>query len=145
MPISAVSLDGRFLGVAGFKTPDGAFVGGGLREMAKTYGWLGGIARAFLIGILERDCVDGTLLMDGIFLRPEARRLGLGSALLDAIERRAVAEGLRHVRLDVIDKNLRARALYARRGFEATSNVSLGALEPIFGFRSATAMIKTVG
>jgi ribosomal protein S18 acetylase RimI-like enzyme len=143
--ISAVSRDNRFLGVAGFKTSRGAFVGGGLREMADAYGWLSGIARSFLIGLLERQCAPGTLLMDGIFVRGEARGLGVGSALLDAIERHAAGSGLKQVRLDVIDENPRARALYARRGFEATSTVSLGMLKPLFGFQSATTMIKAIG
>lgn len=143
--ISAVAKDGTFLGIAGFKTPDGAFVGGKLEEMAKVYGWLGGAGRGLLTGILERKCEPGTLLMDGIFVRPEARSLGVGSALLDAIERHAVKKGLKHVRLDVIDENPRARELYQRRGFEAGSCRSIGALKPIFGFRSATTMIKAVG
>ncbi|AOF91865.1 GNAT family N-acetyltransferase [Sinorhizobium sp. RAC02] len=143
--ISAVSRDNRFLGVVGFKTPQGAFVGGGLREMARVYGWLSGIARGFLIGLLERQCTPGTLLMDGIFVRAEARGLGVGSALLDAVEQHAVGSGLKQVRLDVIDENPRARALYARRGFEATSTVSLGILKPVFGFQSATTMIKAIG
>lgn len=143
--ISAVSTDGAFLGVAGFKTPDGAFVGGGLSDMAATYGWFGGVARAILIGLLERPCEPGTLLMDGIFVRPEARSLGVGSALLDAIEAHAAKNGLQQVRLDVIDENPRARALYTRRGFEAVSTASLGLLQPIFGFRTATTMVKPVG
>lgn len=83
--------------------------------------------------------------MDGIFVRAEARGLGVGSALLDAIERHAAGSGLKQVRLDVIDENPRARALYARRGFEATSTVSLGMLKPLFGFQSATTMIKAIG
>ena len=142
--ISAVAPDGRFLGVAGFKTPQGAFVGGGLRDLAKTYGWLSGLARGALLGLLERTCAPGTLLMDGIFVHPDARGLGVGSALLDAIERHAAAQGLRQVRLDVIDSNPRARALYDRRGFTAVSSASLGMLEPVFGFRSATTMVKTI-
>ena len=40
--------------------------------------------------------------------------------------------------------NARARALYVRRGFEATATVSSGLLKPLFGFRSATTMIKAV-
>lgn len=143
--ISAVAKDGSFLGVAGFKTPNGAFVGGGIGEMAKVYGRIGGIGRGMLIGILERKCERGTLLMDGIFVRPEARGLGVGTALLDAIERHAVTNGLKHVRLDVIDENPRARALYQRRGFEVRSQMSIGAWKAIFGFRSVTTMIKAVG
>ncbi|GLQ10893.1 molybdopterin-guanine dinucleotide biosynthesis protein MobC [Devosia yakushimensis] len=142
--ISAVSRDGAFLGIAGFKTPAGAFVGGNLAAMAKVYGWVGGLARSLLIGVLERKCEPGTLLMDGIFVHPEARSLGVGSALLEAIEKHARATGLKQVRLDVIDENPRAQSLYQRRGFAAQSQISLGILKPIFGFRSATTMVKTI-
>lgn len=142
--ISAVSRQGDFLGIAGFKTLEGSFVGGDLREMSKVYGWFGGVVRGLLTGVLERKCEPGALLMDGIFVRPEARGLGVGSALLDAIEQLAVTNGLREVRLDVIDENPGARALYERRGFQARSQISLGVLKFLYGFRSATTMIKVV-
>lgn len=143
--ISAVSERGGFLGVAGFKTPEGAFVGGGLRDMAEVYGWFGALARGPLASLLERGCEDGTLLMDGVFVRREARGLGVGTALLDAVERHAAARGLARVRLDVIDTNPRARALYERRGFRARGRESTGPFRHVFGFESATVMVKTVG
>jgi len=43
--------------------------------------------------------------------------MGVGSALLDAVAREAQARGLKEVRLDVIDSNPRAKALYTRKGF----------------------------
>ena len=143
--ISAVSQNGDFLGVAGFKSPDGAFIGGGVRDLAATFGWFGATFRGLLIGILERDCEPGTLLMDGIFVEPHARGRGIGKALLKAIETRAASMGLHHVRLDVIDTNPRARALYEREGFVAKSVQSLGPLSPVFGFSTATQMTKPVG
>lgn len=143
--MSAVSEDGGFLGVAGFKTPDGAFVGGGMKEMAQFYGWVGGLARGLLIGILERECEKDTLLMDGIFVLPVARGLGVGSALLGAVEHRAQSLRLKQVRLDVIDENPRARALYLRMGFAPAATMSIGPLRHVFGFRSATTMLKRVG
>lgn len=143
--ISAVAPDGAFLGVAGFKTIRGAFVGGDWKAMASAYGRFGAFGRSLLIGILERECEPGTLLMDGIFVRPQARGLGVGSALLDAIERAALARGLNSVRLDVIDENPRARALYERRGYEPHAQRSIGLLKPVFGFSFATTMIKSMG
>lgn len=140
--ISAVGSDGEFLGVAGFKSPQGAFVGGGIRDMIEVYGWIGGPARSLLVATLERECEDGVLLMDGIFVRNAARGLGIGTALLAAVERHAADCGLQQVRLDVIDTNPRARALYERLGFRETSTVSMGVLGHIFGFESATTMTK---
>lgn len=142
--ISARSKDGQFLGMAGFKTAKGALVGGGIGDLARAYGWIGAALRGPLIHILERDCADGTLLMDGIFVEPRARGQGVGTALLHAVEAHAASMKLQRIRLDVIDTNPRARALYEREGFSARSVVSLGLLKPIFGFSSATQMTKPI-
>lgn len=142
--ISAVSADGAFLGVAGFKSASGAFVGGTFRDLSAIYGWIGAGLRGCLISMLERDCATGTLLMDGIFVDTQARGRGVGTLLLSAIEQHASATGYRDVRLDVIDTNARARALYERRGFQARSVTSLGPLRYVFGFAHATEMIKPV-
>ncbi|KIT16565.1 GNAT family N-acetyltransferase [Jannaschia aquimarina] len=142
--ISAIARDGTFLGVAGFKTPDGAFVGGGLRDLAAVYGWVGACWRGIAVSALERPCESGVLLMDGIFVMPEARGRGVGTALLAAIERRAAEAGLARIRLDVIDTNPRARALYEREGFKQVATTSLGPLAPVFGFSHAAQMSKAV-
>lgn len=140
--ISAVSSSGTFLGVAGFKTKNGAFVGGDFDALAKVYGTICAAWRGMLISVLERDCEPGTLLMDGVFVAPQSRGLGVGSLLLDAIVKHAQTEGLDQVRLDVIDTNPRARALYERKGFHATAEQKMGLLGPLFGFHSATTLIK---
>jgi len=140
--ISAVSAGGRFLGVAGFKTPEGAFVGGGMRELRASYGTVGSVWRGGLLAMLERDCEPGTLLMDGIFVHRTARGLGIGSRLLAAIEDYALLKGLKRIRLDVVDENSRARALYERTGFQPISHSAIGPLHRVFGFSGATTMIK---
>lgn len=142
--ISAVSQDGTFLGVAGFKTKDGAFIGGDFDALTKMYGIISATWRGLLISVLERECEAGTLLMDGVFVAPQSRGLGVGSLLLDAITGHASAEGFDRVRLDVIDTNPRARALYERKGFVATDQQQMGILAPVFGFRSATTLVKSL-
>ncbi len=142
--ISAVSLEGEFLGVAGFKTPDGVLVGGTFADLVNTYGWVSAALRVMFLSLLERECEDGTLLMDGIFVEPDARGQGVGTALLRAIEAHAASLDLQSVRLDVVDTNPRARAFYEREGFREKSVESLGPLAPVFGFTSATEMTKSV-
>jgi GNAT superfamily N-acetyltransferase len=139
--ISAQGPDGALMGLAGFKTATGGFIGGGLTELAATYGWLGTAWRAPILALLERDLAADTLLMDGIFVAPNARGKGIGTALLKAIKLQAVQRGLSKVRLDVIDSNPRAKALYTREGFVAGEVQHLGPLRHIFGFRHATTMI----
>lgn len=135
---------GKVIGVAGFKTSKGALTGGGLRDIANHYGWLGALWRGPLLGLLERELEEDTLLMDGICVDTSARGLGVGTALLAAIKDEAMARHLSHVRLDVIDINPRARALYTREGFVAGTPQDIGPLRFIFGFSSSTSMTWTI-
>lgn len=137
------AVDGdQVLGVAGFKTADGGLVGGGLSDMTPLYGWFGGVWRGVLLDQLERDLSDGQLLMDGIFVDGTARGQGVGTALLDAVLAHAKALGSTEVRLDVIDSNPRARALYERVGFIPCGTVKTWPLNHVFGFREATTMVR---
>lgn len=133
--------DGAILGLAGFKTTDGSLVGGSFMDLARVYGFISTLWRAPLLSLVERDLKDGILLMDGICVAKEARGMGLGTALLDAIKEEAIAQGLQAVRLDVIDSNARARALYSRQGFEAVGQDHTGPFRYVFGFQSSTKML----
>lgn len=143
--LSAVAPDGRLLGVAGFKTAAGAFVDLAFADLRPTFGVVGALWRAPLLAITERPIEAGRLLMDGICVHPDARGLGVGSALLDAIVDEARRRGLAEVRLDVIDRNTRARALYVRTGFRPVGHTSIGPLRFVFGFRRSTTMVRAVG
>ncbi len=139
--ISATALDGALLGIAGYKTAQGAFIGGDWADLTAVYGTLGALWRAPLLSILERNLADDVLLMDGIFVTEAARGQGVGTRLLNAIKAEAASRGLSQTRLDVIDTNPRARALYEREGFVAGERHDLGPLRLLFGFRHATTMI----
>lgn len=139
--LCAVTADRRsLLGIAGFKTAEGSLTGGGLGDLASIYGWFGTLWRAPLLALLERDTVDDQLLMDGIAVTKEARGLGIGTALLEAIAEEAQKRDVRAVRLDVVDSNPRAMALYERFGFQAKSTEKTGPFRLIFGFSSSTRM-----
>lgn len=142
--ISAQGSDGQLLGMAGFKTAQGALTGASMQDLAAAYGWLGALWRAPVLSILERDLMQDTLVMDGIFVSADARGLGVGTALLDAVKTEALQRGLGSVRLDVIDVTPRARALYEREGFVALGTTHIGLLRHIFGFQTSTAMQFTV-
>lgn len=51
---------------------------------------------------------------------PRPRGRGVGTALIDTLCREAARRGYQAIRLEVIDANPRARALYEREGFIAT-------------------------
>lgn len=140
--ICALGDDGTLLGVAGFKTAEGALVGGSIGDMAQVYGWLGALWRVALLAALERDTENVRFLLDGIFVAAEARGRGVGTELLSAVAAEALRRGYMELRLDVVDGNDRARALYEREGFQAVATQSTGLMRHIFGFRSATTMIR---
>lgn len=135
---------GRLLGVAGFKTAKGALIGGEISDLARHYGWWGALWRALFLMTLERPLKEGVLQMDGIFVHPQARGQGAGTALLEGIADLARAQGLSEVHLDVIDTNPRAQALYERQGFTAVSTEKTGPLKHVFGFSHATRMVRWV-
>ena len=123
--ICARNASGDLLGIVGFKTHQGALVDGSLTDMARHYGWPGAIWRGIVLSLLERDTENERFL-------------------LDAIGAEARARGYKEVRLDVIDSNPRARALYEREGFVPGGEHRLGLLRHVFGFEAATTMIRRV-
>lgn len=142
--LCARDTEGKLIGVAGFKTHEGALIGGDFSDLCAIFGTLSSVWRAALLSFLERDLESGTLLMDGIFVTKDARGMGLGTELLGAIKDEAAKRACSTIRLDVIDSNPRARALYEREGFIAGKTQSLGPLKHLFGFSSATEMRFTL-
>lgn len=142
--LSAVSNEGAILGVAGFKTAKGELVGGKWSDMRASYGTLGSVWRLGALALLERDVDNTRFLVDGIFVAPEARGQGVGTRLLDGLALEARKRHYDKIRLDVINTNLRARTLYEREGFEAVGTTHTGIFSHLFGFESATTMVRTL-
>lgn len=142
--IVARDASGRLLGLAGFQTPQGSFANGSWQDMRAVYGWLGLLWRLPLLALLSREVDNDRFLMDGLCVDRSARGLGVGTALMAAIEAEARARGYAQVRLDVIDANWRARALYERLGYTSIKTEKLGPLRYVFGFESAATMVKDV-
>lgn len=140
--ITVIDGGGRLLGLAGFKTPNGAFAGGETGDLRAIYGRIGALWRMAVLRLLEREVENTRFLLDGICVAPTARGQGVGTALIGAICDEARARGYHGVRLDVIDSNPRAKALYERLGFTVSHTDRIGLLRHVFGFSSATAMVR---
>jgi ribosomal protein S18 acetylase RimI-like enzyme len=140
--VIALDDNGGLLGLAGFKTDGGSFAGGTLADLRAVYGVWGAFWRGHLLSALNRDIVADVFLMDGICVASSAQGQGVGTALLSALYDEAAARGHRSIRLDVIDSNARARALYDREGFVPVLTSRLGLLRHIFGFSSSTTMMR---
>ena len=134
----------RLLGVAGFKTPEGSFSGGDNESLRQVYGRIGALWRLGLLRLLKSGVDNERFLVDGICVVPDRRGEGIGSILVRGLEMEARLRGYGAVRLEVIDTNPRAKALYERLGFVADHEESLGWLRFFFGFRQATTMIRTL-
>ncbi len=135
---------GKLIGIVGFKTYEGALVGGRLRDLAAVYGVVGALWRAALMALFVSDVDNERFLIDGLAVAPSARGQGVGTALLHAIFAEARRQGYAEVRLEVAGSNHRARALYERIGFVPVTQVDMGLLRHIFDFDSTTIMICRV-
>lgn len=139
---AAVDDEGDLIGLAGYKTPGGSFAGGTWRDLVQVYGRWGARWRGTVLWALSRDVDNDRFLVDGICVGRQHRGRGIGSQLLAALCREAAERGYRSIRLDVIEENWRARALYERHGFLPTRTERLGALRYLFGFAASTTMVR---
>lgn len=116
------------------------------QAFADKLGWvMGPEARAldFIETVLSPD--HALVARDGGVVVGVAGFKTAHGALLAAICDAAASRGYAEVRLDVIDGNARARALYEREGFRPVARSSIGALRHVFGFTHATTMVRPVG
>ncbi|MEO5873895.1 MAG: GNAT family N-acetyltransferase [Streptosporangiaceae bacterium] len=137
-------IEGEVAGVAGYQLGGHGLMGGGIGDVLSAYGILRGLPRLALLTLMERRPADGELVMDGIAVAPGHRGKGIGSLLLREITAVAADHSCRRIRLDVIDVNPRARALYERRGFTAVRTEKTPYLRSLMGFSAVTTMHRPV-
>ncbi len=138
-------LNGRLVGLAGYRLGGRGLTGGTAGAVLHAYGRLRGLHRVLLLTLFERRPGAGQLLMDGIAVDPDLRGRGVGSLLIEEVAAVAAEQGFREIRLDVIDTNPRARALYERRGFTAVRTEETPYLRRLLGFGAVTTMRRPVG
>ncbi|MFM2390093.1 MAG: hypothetical protein RLZZ437_1648 [Pseudomonadota bacterium] len=131
----------QLVGLVGYKTPRGAFASGTFGDLWAIYG-MGCLWRAAVLRLLVRDVDNERFLIDGLCVAPDAQGQGVGTALLDAVAIEAEARGYRALRLDVVDTNPRAKALYEREGFRVINETRMGLLGYVFGFARSATMVR---
>ncbi|MCX4827110.1 GNAT family N-acetyltransferase [Streptomyces sp. NBC_01142] len=142
---AVVALAGdRVVGVAGFQLGGRGLTGGGVTDVLNTYGLFRGIPRLAVLALLERTPAPGQLVMDGIAVDADFRGNGIGSLLLRETFRVAADHLCGEVRLDVIDVNPRARALYERHGFTGVRTEQTPYLRRLIGFGAVTTMHRSI-
>lgn len=140
--IVALSDDGALLGLIGFRSAQGGFAEGSMADLRAAYGRFGALWRAAAMRAISREVDNDRFLIDGICVAAGARGQGVGTALIEALADDARTRDYAELRLDVIDTNIRARALYERLGFRAVRSESLGPLRHLFGFQTAITMVR---
>lgn len=141
--ITALGPDGRLLGLGGYRTPEAAFAGGTYADLRRHYGGFGAFWREALLRQLGEDRVEpGQFLIDGLCVASDSRGQGIGTALVLALCEAGQAMGYGAARIDVVDSNPGAQALYARLGFAVTRSHAIGPLRHVFGFRRALTMLR---
>ncbi|MFF4659056.1 GNAT family N-acetyltransferase [Streptomyces sp. NPDC001381] len=137
-------LAGRVVGVAGHRLGGRALTGGNVKDVLSAYGLFRGLPRLAVLALFERTPAAGELVMDGIAVEAAHRGPGIGSLLLREITAVAADHGCHRIRLDVIDVNPRARALYERHGFTAHRTEQTPYLRRLMGFGAVTTMHRPV-
>lgn len=135
--------DGRLVGLCGVRwrgsrrglsTP--------IRALAREFGWLRALPRWAALSMGHRAVPRRTLYVDHLAVAADARGRGIGTALLTAAVALARQQGFGQLRLDVVDTNPRARALYERLGFVALRTQRTPFLRRWLGFGAVTRMEK---
>lgn len=137
-------VEGRVVGVAGYRLGDRALTGGGVKDVLSAYGLFRGLPRLAVLALFERTPAEGELVMDGIAVDTAHRGGGIGGLLLEEIAAVAADHGCRRVRLDVIDVNPRAKALYERHGFTTVRTERTPYLRGLMGFGAVATMHRPV-
>ncbi len=70
-----------------------------------------------VIGFINARCIAGECGVNDIAVTASARKAGVGTALLDALEKYARAQGAAVIQLEVRASNETAIRFYERRGF----------------------------
>lgn len=139
--LAAIDPNGAVVGVVGFRTGTGSFVGGSKADLVAHYGRFGALWRSACLSAIACDLQPDQLMVDGLVVRTDRRGERIGAALMLALLAEARARGYATVRLDVVGENIRARALYDQLGFSVEYRQGSWLTRLIFNYRSAVVMV----
>jgi ribosomal protein S18 acetylase RimI-like enzyme len=139
-----VAMDGdQLVGVIGLHYKEHAFTHLSARSLLRHYG-LRGVPRLAPLVLFNGRPDRDEMRLDGLAVRADRRSQGIGSQLLREAARRAGILGIDVIRLEVVDTNPRARALYEREGYVAVRTERTPYLRRAMGFGEVTTMERRV-
>jgi ribosomal protein S18 acetylase RimI-like enzyme len=147
----AATRGAELVGMIGLSSCVGPYRGGLLdipwdpRPFSDLLGFVGALRASLGLRFAEHRPAADELYVDGVAVSPAVRGQGIGSRLLVETEAIARERGLRWLRLDVIDTNPRAQALYERLGYRVTRVEKTNWMERWTGFGAIISMERAVG
>lgn len=131
----------QVVGIAGLKYNGTGFVAPDRRGFLERYGPLIGRVRAALWASVQTIPRPHQLLLEGLGVQADRQGRGIGTALLEAVDGRARELDKTEVILEVVDTNLRARALYERLGYRIVHTTRRWMFR-LAGFSAAHLMLR---
>lgn len=141
--------DGDILmGIAGFAAEENGFIEPSIKWFIGKFGWLKGVYKALYLSVIFRKRAPNKahLIMEGIAVKSAFRGCGAGTALFEQLTAYAESQGYTGIRLDVIDDNPKAKALYSRLGFQVIHHETLPqSLQKKIHVSGVSRMVKSIG
>ena len=136
----------HLVGLLVSQTARGRFFNATLKEMLHIYGIIGGLWRMAALAMLDPFVRPGEIYIEGLMVADSYRGQGIGTRLIDRLERWAQLHRACRLTLEVIDTNPRAHRLYQRLGFIGVKHQSMWPLNRFFNwsFKAATLMCKPI-
>lgn len=141
---------GRLLGMVGLSSQGAPYDGGLIgpswdpRPYVDLLGWHGAAWAVWSLRMADHRPRRDELYVDGLAVAADARGRGVGTRLLSEVRDVARALDKDFVRLDVVDTNPRAQALYERLGYRVTRVQSFGWGRHWLGFGAMISMEQPV-
>ncbi len=138
--------EGELMGMVGLSSKGAPYDGGLMdigwdpRPYSDLLGWLGAAWAVWGLRPGGPRPRSDEIYVDGIAVAPALRGNGIGTRLLDEVVAAARVHDKRFVRLEVVDTNPRARALYERYGFKVTGTQSFRYQQRWTGFGAMISM-----
>jgi ribosomal protein S18 acetylase RimI-like enzyme len=142
-PMFIVALcDGQLCGVAALAYRGQHALEVKFKHLVAEYGWLRAVFKLALLMLLHYEPASDEVYLDTLVVDARFRGQGIGTLLLKEVEGLARQKGILSIRLDVVDTNPRAKALYERAGFTIETHVRVPGMDRFLGFGGYTTMAK---
>jgi GNAT superfamily N-acetyltransferase len=136
--------DNQLVGFAGIHFEDRPFLDFRFDTFKSVFGVPKGLVKLLVLSPYHHTIKDGELYLEVLAVREDFRGKGIGSRLLEEVEKFALEEKFENVVLEVIDANSNAKRLYERAGYSVRKITRYPFLKYLFGFTASIEMQKKI-